>query len=73
MQAAVTRRVNRRHLDGTYSWSDGSVHGPDQRVSLDEALRGITINAAYTVHRDDEIGTEHHHRARAGALGCHHR
>lgn len=57
VQAAVTRRVNSRHGDGTYGFADGNVHGPEQRVSLDEALRAITINAAYCVHRDDEIGS----------------
>lgn len=57
VQAAVTRQVNSRHADGTYGFADGRVHGPEQRVSLHEALRAITINAAYCVKREHEIGS----------------
>jgi predicted amidohydrolase YtcJ len=57
VQAAVTRRSNSRRADGTYGWADGQVHGADQAVSLDEALRAITINAAYCVHREHELGS----------------
>lgn len=57
VQAAVTRQVNSRRADGSYGFADGQVHGPEQRVSLHEALRAITINAAYCVKRDDEIGS----------------
>ena len=35
----------------------GRVAGPDQRVSVEEALRGVTINAAYSLKLEDEIGT----------------
>ena len=57
VQAAVTRQVNSRHPDGSYGFADGNVHGPDQQVSLPEALRAITINAAYCVKRDHDIGS----------------
>ena len=35
----------------------GTVHGADQAVSLDQALKAITINAAYQLKRDHEIGS----------------
>ena len=43
---AVTRRTR-----------SGSVHGPEQRMTLDQALRGHTIDAARTLHRDALIGS----------------
>ncbi len=57
VQAAVTRQVNSRRADGTYGFADGKVHGPEQRVTLHEALRAVTINAAYCVKREHEIGS----------------
>ncbi len=35
----------------------GRVAGPDQRITVEEALRGVTINAAYSLKLEDEIGT----------------
>ena len=35
----------------------GTVHGAEQAVSLDQALKAITINAAYQLKRDHEIGS----------------
>ncbi len=46
MQTAVTRRT----LSGT-------AHGVANAVTLDEALAAETINAAYVLHRDHEIGS----------------
>jgi predicted amidohydrolase YtcJ len=37
--------------------SDGKVWGPDQRVSLDLALRAITIEAAWSLGLEGEIGS----------------
>ena len=38
---------------------DAAVHAfnPERRVSLDDALRMYTVNAAYTEHREDEKGS----------------
>jgi predicted amidohydrolase YtcJ len=46
IQTAVTRRSN-----------SGAVIGPHQRVSIDEALRAMTIDAAYHIGLEDEIGS----------------
>jgi predicted amidohydrolase YtcJ len=46
IQTAVTRRTR-----------SGTVHGPDQTMTLDRALRGHTIDAARTLHRDTLIGS----------------
>lgn len=35
----------------------GQVHGPAERVSVDDALRMITIEAAYTIGMDTKIGS----------------
>lgn len=35
----------------------GKVHGPDQKISLDDALRCVTINGAHQLKRDDETGS----------------
>jgi len=35
----------------------GRVAGPDQTVSAEEALRGVTIEAAYSLKMEDEIGS----------------
>ena len=37
--------------------TSGQVHGADQSVALDQALRAITINGAYQLKRDHEIGS----------------
>jgi predicted amidohydrolase YtcJ len=37
--------------------TSGRVAGPDQRVTVEEALRGVTIEAAYSLKLEDEIGT----------------
>ncbi len=47
IQTAVTRRCS----------VDGSVVGPEQAVSLDEALRAVTINAAGQIGQRDRLGT----------------
>jgi predicted amidohydrolase YtcJ len=35
----------------------GAVVGPDQRLTLDEALRAMTIEAAASYHADDDLGS----------------
>ncbi|WP_228768524.1 amidohydrolase [Shewanella sp. TC10] len=47
----VWAAVNRIGLSGT------RVMGAQERISVDEALRAITINAAYTARLENEIGT----------------
>lgn len=42
--------VNRFGLSGT-------VRGPEERVTVDQALHMITINAAYTLGVDDKVGS----------------
>lgn len=37
--------------------SSGRVAGPEQRVSIEDALRGVTIEAAYSLKLEDEVGT----------------
>ncbi len=37
--------------------SSGKVLGPDQRISVMEALRGVTINGAYMQRLEDKIGS----------------
>jgi len=37
--------------------TSGAVHGASQAVELDQALRAITINGAYQLKRDHEIGS----------------
>ena len=46
IQAAITRQT-----------PSGQVHGPEQIISLDDAIRAHTVEAAYTLHRDHEIGS----------------
>jgi predicted amidohydrolase YtcJ len=43
---AVTRRTR-----------SGAVHAPDQTMSLDQAVRAHTIDAARTLHREDLVGS----------------
>ena len=35
----------------------GRVAGPEQKVTVEEALRGVTIEAAYSLKLEEEIGT----------------
>ena len=37
--------------------TSGRVAAPDQRVMVEEALRGVTIEAAYSLKLEDEVGT----------------
>ncbi len=45
-QTAVTRRT-----------PSGTLHGPDQAISLDDAIKAQTIHAAYMLGRDKDIGS----------------
>jgi predicted amidohydrolase YtcJ len=47
VQIAVTRRCE----------IDNSVIGPDQAITVDEALRAITVHAARQIGLEDTIGT----------------
>jgi predicted amidohydrolase YtcJ len=49
----LQRVVTRQELDGT---PPGGWY-PDQRLSIEEALRTITINAAYNVWMEDRVGS----------------
>jgi len=46
VQTAITRQT-----------LTGRIHGPDQRIGLDDALRAHTINAARTLNRDQLVGS----------------
>jgi predicted amidohydrolase YtcJ len=46
----VAQTVTRRTING-------NVHGANQAVALDDALKAITINGAYQLKRDHEIGS----------------
>ena len=46
LQSTVTRTTN-----------SGTVHGPNQAISLDQALRAVTINAARQLFVDDTVGS----------------
>ena len=37
--------------------STGFTLGPDERISVTEALRAVTLGAAHQLHMDDEIGS----------------
>ncbi|MCP4048957.1 MAG: amidohydrolase family protein, partial [Gammaproteobacteria bacterium] len=37
--------------------ASGRVQGESEKINVDEALRAITIGAAYTLHMDDEVGS----------------
>ena len=47
VQAAVTRKCS----------VDGSVVGPEQAVSLTDALRAVTVHAAGQIGMADQLGT----------------
>ena len=36
---------------------EGNLMGPEERLSLDKALRAITIDAAYVIGLENEIGS----------------
>ena len=42
---------------GQPNHTSGRVADPVQRVSVEEALRGVTIEAAYSLKLEEEIGT----------------
>ena len=46
IQTAITRTTD-----------SGQVHGANQIISIDDALKAETTGAAYMLHRDDEIGS----------------
>jgi Amidohydrolase family len=46
IQTAITRTT-----------STGQVHGANQIISIDDALKAETLGAAYMLHRDHEIGS----------------
>jgi len=46
IQTAITRTTD-----------TGQVHGANQIISIEDALKAETIGAAYMLHRDDEIGS----------------
>jgi hypothetical protein len=37
--------------------AEGDVAGPEHRVTLDQALEAITIDAAYSIQQEDEVGS----------------
>ena len=37
--------------------ASGRTQGEHEKIEVSEALRAITIGAAYTLHMDDEIGS----------------
>lgn len=45
-QSMVTRRT-----------PSGTLHGPEQAISIDDALRAITVNPAFQIGRDHDLGT----------------
>ena len=49
--ALVSTAVTRRCI------IDNSVVGPDQAVSLDDAIRAVTINAARQIGQGDRLGS----------------
>lgn len=50
IQCAVTRQ-NPAH------GPDSPAHTPQHRISIDEAIRGYTLNAAHAAWRDDSTGS----------------
>jgi len=37
--------------------ASGEVLGPEERITVEQALRGVTIDAAYAIRMEDEIGS----------------
>ena len=35
----------------------GTLHGPNQQISLHEGLKAITVNAAWQLKRDGDVGS----------------
>lgn len=50
LQSAVTRK-------NPDAGTDGPAHNPEQRISIEDALRGYTVNAAHAAWRDDCTGS----------------
>ncbi|MDH4557831.1 amidohydrolase [Pseudomonas sp. BN417] len=50
LQSAVTRQ-------NADAGPDGPVHNPQHRISIEDALRGYTLNAAHAAWRDDCTGS----------------
>ena len=50
--ANLKTAVTRTHRD-----DQETVYGPEYRVSIHEALKAYTINAAWQIHKDDELGS----------------
>ena len=46
VQCMVTRRT-----------LSGELHGPNQAVTVDDALKAVTINAAYHLRREHDLGS----------------
>ena len=40
----------------------GKVLGPNERISVDEALRAVTVGAAHQLKMDDEVGSISPHK-----------
>jgi len=47
------------NLQGTVTRTtrSGTVHGPDQAITLDQALRAVTVNAARQLFVEDKVGS----------------
>ncbi len=41
----------------TRTTCSGTVHGPNQRITLDQALRAVTVNGARQLFADDRLGS----------------
>jgi predicted amidohydrolase YtcJ len=41
----------------TRTTDSGKVHGKDQAVTMDQALKAVTVNGAYQLKRDQEVGS----------------
>lgn len=41
----------------TRQTQSGKVFGPEERLTLDEAIKGVTINAAYVLRLEDRLGS----------------
>ena len=54
---ARPRRSRWRRSASTGSRPSGRVAGPEQRISVDDALRAVTIEAAYSWRQEDKIGS----------------
>ena len=44
-------------VGATRKTMSGAVLGPDERISVEEGLRAVTVEAAYLMHQDDVKGT----------------